>query len=733
MLSATALVGMEPIAGMIDVAAQQAPAAPSENTQAELITSRNFLQNIVNVLSLRLGIGPFQRSTVFDSVFVDSLAQAGSFKFIIDKNNKENFLVQRRGRFFAKEITMRGKLAQLDAITMPGLYLRFNKTFLKNPQNFKFSIADIRIAVENLFNSISVSAPTKSERNTSFGISVKGKDYQLITDIVNTIADRYVQKNLNLRQARSQSMLAILGMQLEKTKAELAKSDERLKAYRSANPSVGLSQNTEQTISSLSEIQRSTTDIGTNVENARKYQEKLAAAPQEDILETVREALLFLNSRGNTSSSVFDEELTRLTGERRELLRTYDANHPLLIQNQTALNTIVSKAKAELGNYCKNQEILQTERNTNISDLSYKIRMLPTQELQLAELLRQQQANTDIYSRVLDKYNKAQVSDVVEVSDVYVMDRAVVPIPPPSKAAQLLGICAAFCLIIIFGPMILVDVISKTVRTETDLKRLLAFTVLESIPAISPSRRREATGFWNGTKAAGAQGKLISAEFNLKQEYIKELFRSLRTKIMLRLHDVPDKSMLITSLDAGAGKSTITANIGIAFAQQNIKTIIIDSDLRLGTLHELFNIPKSPGLSEFLSYESLAVTKENVMSIMRPTGIPNLSIIPSGRYADNAAELISSVRFKQLKNCLSGNCEIILCDSPPLGVAADAMSVNNSFAHYLIVVRAGKTNIIDLKKKINEYPALSSKLLGIVLNCAAVDNKLKYYKYSKYH
>jgi polysaccharide biosynthesis transport protein len=295
-----------------------------------------------------------------------------------------------------------------------------------------------------------------------------------------------------------------------------------------------------------------------------------------------------------------------------------------------------------------------------------------------------------------------------------------------------LSICIMICLMFVLGPIIIYDLITKTVRTEFDLKKILTFPVLECIPPISRPAKEQAT-FWDG-KTSGQLGKnLIIHEFKPKQEYIKELFRSLRTKMLLRLQANADKSILITSLEAGAGKSTITSNIAIALAQQNIKTIIIDSDLRLGTIHQLFNIQKSPGLSEFLASVPYAITKENVMAIVRPTVVPNLSIVPSGRYASNAAELLSSERFRQVKSHLSDKYDVILCDSPPLGVAADAMSISDSFEHFLIVVRAGKTNVVDLKKKITEYSQLSSKLLGIVLNFAAADSKLKYYKYSKYY
>jgi succinoglycan biosynthesis transport protein ExoP len=731
-LSAKALIGMEPIVGMIDTDERMQQQNPEISSQAQLISSRNFLLNIVNTLSLRLAVSGVLRSTTFDSVFVDSSAQPGKYVFAIDKSSRENYTLLRKTGLFNKEQISRGKLAELSVLTLPGVYISFKQSFLREPRDFSFSIVHSRIAVEWLFNNLSISTPNTRERNPSFTISIAGKDYKLITTIANTIADKYVEKNLSLRQARTRSVMEILGKQLAKAKAELELSESRLRGFQSANPTTGLSINMQQAVTDMTEMERNTESTNADLVTARALQTKLVKATKKDVFETTREVLLFLNARGNTSSPVLDAEITRLLTERRALQSAYDASHPKLAENLSAINAIVSKTIAEIFAYIRSAESAQTERKAGISALSSKMRILPAKELALAKLMRQQQVNADIYARILDKYNQSKVSDVVEVSDVYVMDYAVVPIPPPADPRKLLGICLALCLAVIFGPLVLIDLLTKSVRTEQELKRMLPFDILESIPPISRKRKKEKGTVWTDKTSKRLDTRLIINEFKADQEYIKELFRSLRTKILHSLQLIPDKSVVITSLDAGAGKSTIAANIGIAIAQQNRKSIIIDGDLRLGTVHQFFKLEKSPGLSEFLASE-LPITEECLAPIIHQTEIPNLFIIPSGRYAATASELISSERFSKLKRLLSEKFEFVLCDSPPIGVAADAVSISSTFARYIIVIKAGKTNVVDLKKKIKEYPALNSQLLGVVLNCAASDSKLNYYKYSKYY
>lgn len=225
--------------------------------------------------------------------------------------------------------------------------------------------------------------------------------------------------------------------------------------------------------------------------------------------------------------------------------------------------------------------------------------------------------------------------------------------------------------------------------------------------------------------------KLITSDF--KNDYIKELFRSLRAKIIFSLNEQENKSIVITSLEAGAGKSTISSNLSITFAQQGLKTLLIDGDMRCGVLHKLFFCSKNPGLSDqILSINENTDENASLISIQQTT-IPNLSLITSGKQVSYPAELLNSFRFKKMKDILSRKFEIIIFDSPPIGVTIDPVIVSELFSKYVIVVKAGSTNIVDLHRKINEFPAIKNKILGFILNQASLDKKLAYYKYSKYY
>jgi protein-tyrosine kinase len=224
--------------------------------------------------------------------------------------------------------------------------------------------------------------------------------------------------------------------------------------------------------------------------------------------------------------------------------------------------------------------------------------------------------------------------------------------------------------------------------------------------------------------------KLITSDFS--PDFTNELFRSLRTKIMLRLYEQPKKRIMITSYDMSEGKSLISANLAITMAQQKIPTVLIDGDIRRGVQHNSFVLQKKPGLSSFLFTEE-PVTEAVVEELLQKTHIPNLSLISSGPNVPNPSELLGHPKLEQLLDHLGRRFDVIIFDTPPIGVAADAAQVCTQFDATVVIVKAGSTNVVDLRKKIDSFPLLKKNIIGLVLNMALFDRSMKKYKYSSYY
>lgn len=492
-LTTRTLIGLENVSGMTSVQ----DIGGFENRKTELIKTRSFLAEIVNKLSLQLQIKKYHRHTIFDSVSVDSTAIPGKYEFKLNSEKSDQYTI----RFLANQrennisfwksprsrVIESGKLSSLQSLEFQGVRLVFANKFLQNPHDIKFVVVNMRFAVEYTLTNLKIN---HNPHISSISISYEGKDYNLITQIVNTIADSFIEKQSLYKKTKTKKVLDALESQLAKSKDELMKNDNKIKDFRFSNPSVGLNQSTQNTIQSLINLETNAFSINNSLNEARKLQSKYVAAFQEDKEQVGLEIILFLTANNISSASIFKTDLDRQMAEKRRLQATLSIGHPNLKQNQEEIERTLNKIYSSLLAFIKNTEGQVKQRAEGIQSISQKLKGLPSKELQLAELQRAQNIASGIYSQVLDRYNKAKVAETIEAADVFIMEYAIPPIPPPNRTLFLiaLGISLLCGFGLAFGPPVLFDFISKTARTEFELTKLTDMVVLESIPKIEPKK-----------------------------------------------------------------------------------------------------------------------------------------------------------------------------------------------------------------------------------------------------
>ncbi len=402
----------------------------------------------------------------------------------------------------------------------------------------------------------------------------------------------------------------------------------------------------------------------------------------------------------------------------------YSPLHPLITQHKTDIRNFGTKVTSALLDLTNQLSRKVSENNTRIDKINTEIAGLPSKELHLSNLQRRYEVNSEIYSNVLTRFNEAKIARAMEVGDVYVVDLAVVPegSSDPKTLVVLLGLGLFLGLIAGVGPVLAVDLFDQTARTEKDLRRMTDMVLLEAVPV---------KGCWGKSKDGEQktiESKLVAADYT--QNYVDDTYRSLRTKVLLSLHEEKKKRIIVTSLNMGEGKSFTAANLAITMAQQLIPTLLIDGDMRRGIQHLHFGLEKNPGLSNILS-GSFPLNASYLQSSLQSTHVNYLTILGCGSSVPNSAELLNSMRFRELLELLSNNFEMIIMDTPPVAVTTDAMGIQDMFHRYMFVVRAGHTNIVELNRKIKEYPGLRKKVLGVVFNGAPYRRR-EYYQYASY-
>lgn len=204
---------------------------------------------------------------------------------------------------------------------------------------------------------------------------------------------------------------------------------------------------------------------------------------------------------------------------------------------------------------------------------------------------------------------------------------------------------------------------------------------------------------------------------------VSEKFRGIRSNIMFSNAESEINSLLITSEKPKAGKSILSANIAITYAQAGYKTLIIDGDMRKPTQHYFFDLSNNSGLS------NLIINKTTYSESIKETRVENLAVLTAGPTPPNPSELIASSKFEKIYKKLLDYYDFILIDSPPVNTVTDAQVYAKSVKNCVLVIDTEKNNKNEVKKAKSLLNKADGKLLGVVLNKVPIDKNSSYYYY----
>ncbi len=209
---------------------------------------------------------------------------------------------------------------------------------------------------------------------------------------------------------------------------------------------------------------------------------------------------------------------------------------------------------------------------------------------------------------------------------------------------------------------------------------------------------------------------------------VAEAYRSLRTNLNFISPDKPLKSIIITSCEAGAGKSMTTANLAVSMANNGQKVILIDADMRKPMVHRFFELANYEGLSNVLTGEI------DFEEGIKETDVEGLQLLTSGILPPNPAELLGSRKMEAIIKKAAELADIVLIDTPPVVLVTDPVILGNKVDGVIIVVDSHNTQNEMLVKAKEQLDRTQANILGAVLNrYPAQKGSSYYYKYSYYY
>jgi len=292
------------------------------------------------------------------------------------------------------------------------------------------------------------------------------------------------------------------------------------------------------------------------------------------------------------------------------------------------------------------------------------------------------------------------------------------PISPQLRLTALLVIVAGLALGV--TGVVVIDALDDRVRSGADLENDLGLRMLAAVGdldafddepregAEGPREGLEAAHMWRGDDDASSEG-----------------FRTLRTVIMMSEGEM--RRVSVSSSEPGDGKTTVTANLAIAYHQAGRRVLLIDGDLRKPGLTTLLGLRTAPGLSDLLV--GTAPLAEAAAGVIRRSGQVPIDVIPSGRRPANPGELLLSPRFADLLGWADTVYDQIIVDSPPVLIGTDAAAIGNVCDGMVLVIRPEKNSRHVLRKAVDTLHAFQVRLLGAVVNGDALEGGLYGYGY----
>ncbi len=280
---------------------------------------------------------------------------------------------------------------------------------------------------------------------------------------------------------------------------------------------------------------------------------------------------------------------------------------------------------------------------------------------------------------------------------VSIAEEAGVPGSPVSPNVILNTILGAVLGLMVAGAVIAVqEYLDDTVKTSADVEAIPGAFALGSVSRF-PRKKSDA-------RSRPGLGSITAADS-------AESYRQLRTNIHFARLASELKTILVTSPNPQEGKSTSVANLAVVLAQAGQRVIAVDTDLRRPTLHSVFRVPNSYGLTGLLLNDA----EEPGVALIN-TGIQNLQVLPSGPLPPNPSELLTSPMMERMMDALRGKADYILFDSPPILAVTDASILAARTDGAILVVERGRTRTEALRRAHQTLLRANARVLGVVIN-----------------
>lgn len=554
-------------------------------------------------------------------------------------------------------------------------------------------------------------APVKDSKVVT--ISFTSPSPELAALIVNTVIRAYMEELLEMRMSSSRYAIGWMSEKAKEEGDKVEKAERKLQAYMKASDIITLENRIAIVPQKLSELSVELTRAETKRKELEALYQKVAAF-SGNLKDT--ESLPVVDS--DPTLQALRKQTLEAEQNILELSKKFGEKHPAMKVARSDLAGLIDKRRVEV------KRVVESIRNefelARENEQSLRKRLTETKRealnlnekfIQYEVLKRAVETNRQFYNALMTKTKEQSITEQIQSINVWVLEEAGMPqfpVSPRKYRNILLGIIVG-----LFGGVgmaFFVEYLDSTIRTAEEVEAKTGLPVLGIIPRMKEKGK-----------------KIEDVVLKEPRTHFGESYKALRTSILLSSADTPPKSILITSMVSGEGKTSTAINLAVATAMSNNKTLLIDGDLRKPNIHKVFGMKNLKGLSTYLA----GVSDDD---IVMESSVDNLDIITPGPVPPNPSELLSSKKLGALIEKLKKKYDIVIFDSAPILTVADSLVLSRNIDTTVVVVRSGSTTYDMVRRGVRTLTDIKAGILGIIIN--AYDEKHSgqyYYRYRDYY
>ncbi|WP_051359899.1 GumC family protein [Adhaeribacter aquaticus] len=564
-------------------------------------------------------------------------------------------------------------------------------------QNFYFVI-NSNSALNDYFNENLAVEIINPDAHT-IGISFTDYNPLKAVDIINKIDSVYLEQKLRQKDLATRQTLDFLDEQLQETRDNLQQSENQMESFVRKNKTYDVKADVGKSMERLEEFQKERLELGVQISLLK---EVLNLVNRNSNLEEV------IPSLKEVEDSELSERVTQLSDMQlnyKLLLRSYK---PTTEAVQLYQKEIEFTKQAVVKLLQQNIDLLQKQSVTianNMRAIESNLQQMPEKETERGRLQRLFDLYEKYYLTLMDKKVEFGIARAGTTPDFQILSSASVPkapISPNRLIIYAIGLGAGLFLGIgLIGARYLMH---NTISNISEVERNVKAPILGIVPRYHKEKL--------------AASKLIINK-NPKSS-ISESFRSIRTNLDFISSAKSKRLISVTSTVSGEGKTFVAVNLGGIIAMSNQKVVVLDLDLRKPKVNIAFDAENSVGVSTIL------IDKSSVQECIRNTPIPNLDFISAGPTPPNPSELILNSKFEEMLQELYQLYDVIIVDTPPIGLVTDGILIMRKADIPLFIVRADYSKKGFLKNLSKVIKTHNFNKLSIILNDANASNGYGY-------